>query len=157
MDTLVFRGLHLAPVPLNLAGKDLGLVGLGSYIINAQGGCNDCHTAPPYAPDHDPYLEQPKRVNGANYLAGGQPFGPGIVSSNITPCRAGKPAGLELDEFLILMRTGKDPDDPSGRLLQVMPWPVFGEMTDCDLRAVYEFLRAILAHNEGTCAPDPGE
>jgi hypothetical protein len=70
---------------------------------------------------------------------------------------AGKPAGLELDECLTLMRTGKDPDDPSGRLLQIMPWPVYGDMTDCALRVVYEFLRATPARNEGTCAPDPGE
>lgn len=28
-------------------------------------------------------------------------------------------------------------------LLQVMPWPVYGEMLESDLRAVYEFLRAI--------------
>ena len=36
-------------------------------------------------------------------------------------------------------------------LLQVMPWPVYGKMTTCDLRAVYEFLKAIPAH-EG-CIP----
>ena len=28
-------------------------------------------------------------------------------------------------------------------LLQVMPWPVFGKKTDRDLKAVYEYLRAI--------------
>ena len=28
-------------------------------------------------------------------------------------------------------------------LLQVMPWPVYGKMKDRDLRAIYEFLRAI--------------
>ena len=28
-------GFEIAPVPLNLAGKDRALVGLGSYIVNA--------------------------------------------------------------------------------------------------------------------------
>ncbi len=28
-------------------------------------------------------------------------------------------------------------------LLQVMPWPVYANMTDRDLKAVYEFLRSI--------------
>jgi len=27
-----------------------------------------------------------------------------------------------------------------------MPWPVYGKMTDRDLRAVYEFLSAIPSH-----------
>ena len=33
----VYRGFQIAPVPLNLEGKDCRLVGLGSYIVNAQG------------------------------------------------------------------------------------------------------------------------
>ena len=43
-------GFSIAPVKLNLEDKDPELVGLGSYIVNAQGGCNDCHTCPSYAP-----------------------------------------------------------------------------------------------------------
>ncbi|MBV9225301.1 MAG: hypothetical protein JOY85_14810, partial [Acidobacteriaceae bacterium] len=31
----VRRGFEIAPVPLNLKGKDRYLVGLGSYIVNA--------------------------------------------------------------------------------------------------------------------------
>jgi hypothetical protein len=40
------------------------------------------------------------------------------------------------------MRTGRDSGD-SNRILQLMPWPVYGKMTDLDLRAVDEYLRAI--------------
>ena len=39
-------GFRISPVKLNLKHKDPELVGLGSYIVNAQGGCNDCHTCP---------------------------------------------------------------------------------------------------------------
>ena len=40
-------GFAIAPVPLNLAGKNRALVGLGSYIVNAQADCNGCHSAGP--------------------------------------------------------------------------------------------------------------
>ncbi|HEX4961824.1 MAG TPA: cytochrome C [Thermoanaerobaculia bacterium] len=139
-------GYRIAPVSLNLRHRDRNLVGLGSYIVNAQGGCNDCHTNPPYAAGGDPYQGQPKKFNAERYLAGGTPFGP-VISRNITPNDDGLPAGLSLAEFKNVMRTGHDPDAP-GRLLQVMPWPVYQSMTDNDLRAVYEYLRAI-PHLEG--------
>jgi hypothetical protein len=34
-------------------------VGLGSYLVNAQ-GCNDCPTWPNFAPGHDPFARQPQ-------------------------------------------------------------------------------------------------
>jgi hypothetical protein len=139
-------GFDIAPVPLDLQAKNSKLVGLGSYIVNAQGGCNDCHTNPPYAPGGDPFKGEPERINVEGYLAGGQAFGL-FVSRNLTPCEDGE---LEwtFEEFLQIMRTGVDLEDdehPPGNtpLLQAMPWPVYGKMTTCDLRAVYEYLRAI--------------
>jgi hypothetical protein len=45
-DRRVLNGFKLSPVPLDLRNLDPALVGLGSYIVNAQGGCNDCHTVP---------------------------------------------------------------------------------------------------------------
>jgi hypothetical protein len=32
-------------------------IGLGSYLVNAQ-GCNDCHTWPNFAPGHDPFARR---------------------------------------------------------------------------------------------------
>src|SRR5690606_38167492 len=52
----ILRGYQISPVPLDLRGKDLELVGLGSYLVNAAGGCNDCHTNPPFAPGGDPFM-----------------------------------------------------------------------------------------------------
>jgi hypothetical protein len=152
----IVRGYLITPVPLDLRGKDPVFVGLGSYNINAKGGCNDCHTAPPYAPGGDPFAGEPKRINADRYLAGGVPFGPPgdpntPVSRNLTPrASTGLPAGLTWDQFRRTMRTGADlkhrpPFAPSetNDLLQVMPWPVFQNMTERDLRAIYEYLRAI--------------
>ena|SRR5438874_3656910 len=147
-DSRIAQGFAIAPVPLNiLHERDKRQIGLGSYLVNAVGSCNDCHTFPNYAPGGNPFLGQKEQINTAVYLAGGRPFLTPTnqliaVSRNITPDAQGRPAGLELDEFLSLMRTGIDPDRP-GHLLQVMPWPVFGKMTDDDLRAIYEYLQAI--------------
>jgi mono/diheme cytochrome c family protein len=134
------RGLSISPVPLDMDGKDRNLVGLGSYIVNAQGACNDCHTNPPFAPGGDPFLGEPEQINSEHFLAGGRPFGPEIVSPNITPDASGNPGGLSYEEFQYLLRTGREAD---GDILQVMPWPIYRNMTDRDLRAIYEYLRAI--------------
>jgi len=153
----VKKGLKIAPVLLNLQGKNRALVGLGSYIVNAQAGCNDCHTCPSYAPGHNPFDGVGDgQINATNYLAGGTNFGPGpggqdIVSANLTPDSNGKPAGLDFDEFLELIRTGHDPDEPD-EVLQVMPWPIFRNMNKKDLRAIYEYLTSIPPASAGTCA-----
>ncbi|PTL79438.1 cytochrome C [Vitiosangium sp. GDMCC 1.1324] len=134
------KGFTLSPVSLNLEGKDRDLVGLGSYIVNAQAACNDCHTNPPFAEGGNPFLGQPEKINSDHFLAGGMSFGPGIVSPNITPDASGNPAGVDFTEFESLMRTGKEED---GGILQVMPWPIYKNMSDRELRAIYEYLRAI--------------
>jgi hypothetical protein len=135
---------QFGPNFLNMAGKNRALVGLGSYLVNTT-GCSDCHTYPNWATGGNPYLGQkPEQINTARYMAGGRPFiPPGVVSANITPDQAGNPAGLTLAEFIKVIRTGHDPDQPSGVLLQVMPWPLYRFKTDRDLTAIYEYLRAI--------------
>jgi hypothetical protein len=152
LDTLqarIDRGFEIAPVPLNLEGKDRNLVGLGSYLVNATGACNDCHTNPSYVEGHDPFLGQSEKINKARYLAGGTAFGP-FVSRNLTPRANGLPANLTFEQFRIVIRRGYDlkgrepfvPSKSADRL-QVMPWPVYSHMRLADLRAIYEYLRAI--------------
>jgi len=155
-ESQIRQGFAITPVPLDLRGKNRALVGLGSYIVNAQAACNDCHTCPSFTPGHNPYDGiGDGQVNGANYLAGGVHFGPFIVSANITPDSAGNPAGLTLQQFTHVLRTGEDPDH-AGSVLQVMPWPVFRNMTEHDIRAIYEYLRSIPHAEPGTCG-GPGE
>jgi hypothetical protein len=140
----VVRGREIVPpgVVLNLKGKSRSMVWLGSYIVNTS-GCNDCHTHPSYSPGGDPFQGQPERINAEQYLAGGRMFGPAIKSANLTPDNAGRPAGLTREEFVQTLRTGHNPHDPAGEILQVMPWPTYGKMTTRDLYAVYEYLRAL--------------
>jgi hypothetical protein len=175
-DSRIERGGDIAPVPLNLEGKNRALVGLGSYLVN-QGGCDDCHDTGPaaqFARGGNPFFGQPKQVNPATYLGGGRNFGkisgppsPHIISRNLTPStKTGLPEGDHtFEEFLTIFRTGKDfdhlhpscsalvttncfptnpPNPPfNGDLLQIMPWPNFQELTDHDIRAIYEYLRAV--------------
>jgi len=153
-------GYAIAPVPLDLKGKNRALVGLGSYIVNGAGACNGCHTSPPFAEGGNPFLGQPTQVNASKYLSGGIAFGP-FVSRNLTPNRLGRPAGFTLAQFIEVMRTGKDlknipPPVPSPEvnLLQVMPWPEYRQMTDRDLTAIYEYLTAIPCIGSATrCTP----
>jgi len=149
------HGFEIAPVSLDLTGKDRDLVGLGGYLVNVT-GCNDCHTHPNWAMGGNPFLGEVAQINTAQYLTGGRifstPLGP-IVSRNITPDETGNPAGLTLAEFLSVMRTGHHPGDPPEALLKIMPWPLYRWDTDRDLTAMYQYLRAIppLPNN-----PNPG-
>jgi hypothetical protein len=152
----VQTGFRIVPpnIKLNLKGKDIKLVGLGSYIVNAQGGCNDCHTCPSYTLGHNPFpppvgVSGDGEINSANYLAGGVNFGP-AVSANLTPDATGKPAGLTLEQFQITIRTGHDPVRNDN--LTIMPWPIYRHMTGRDLDAIYTFLSAIPSATPGSCS-----
>jgi hypothetical protein len=181
-ESKIQRGFEIAPVPLNLDGKNRELVGLGSYIVNAQGDCNGCHSAGPrteFSPGGNPYFGQPEKINPATYLGGSRDFGqiagpnsPHIISRNLTPDRTGLPeGGHTFSEFVQIIRTGVDmdhlhpncsatvttncfPPPFDGDLLQIMPWPIYQHMTDHDLRAIYEYLSAIPCI-EGPPAPSP--
>jgi hypothetical protein len=150
-------------------------VGLGSYIVNAVGDCNGCHSAGPqteFVPGGNPYQLSPPfsgktQINTGNYLGGGRDFGPYVslphlYSRNLTPDKRGLPAGgHSYEEFVEIMREGTDfdhvhpsctaPGTPAnclaapfnGELLQVMRWPFFRDMTDHELRAIYEYLSAV--------------
>jgi hypothetical protein len=152
----VQTGFQIVPpnIKLNLKGKDIELVGLGSYIVNAQGGCNDCHTCPSYTPGHNPFpppvgVSGDGQINSANYLAGGVPFGGVAVSANLTPDATGKPAGLTLEQFQITIRTGHDPVRNDN--LTIMPWPIYRHMTGRDLDAIYAYLSALPSATPGSC------
>ncbi len=121
----------------------------------------------------------PKAVNTATYLGGGRDFGqigpiisatvpPHIISRNLTPDDSGLPEqGASFEEFFNSMHNGIDhdllhpnctttittncfPPPFNGALLQVMPWPAYQDWTERDLRAVYEYLKAI------PCIASPG-
>lgn len=101
-------------------------------------------------------------------LYGGPGLGPNIISRNLTPDRTGNPeGGNDLATFMTIVRTGHDFDKlhpncggsvtdncynfpVNGALLQVMPWPVYRNMTDRQLNAIWTYLSAVPcnAHND---------
>jgi hypothetical protein len=126
---LIRIGFEIAPVPLDLKGRNADLVGLGSFLVNAVADCNGCHTAglPPnlnYASNGNPYFNQKAVVDPTVYLSGGQDFGPvgtptgqlgyagpDIIARNLTPDRTGRPeGGHTLAQFIEIMRHGTDLD-----------------------------------------------
>src|ERR1019366_606000 len=155
-DPRIQQGLAIAPVPLNMAGLDPSLVGLGSYLVNAVGDCNGCHTGgtPPnfnYVAGKNPYFGQPTKVDPTVYLSGGQDFGPALPSSdptvyvgpdiiarNLTPDKTGLPeGGHSYADFLQIMRNGTDMDhlhptcvatSPAPKPANCIPAPVHGDL-----------------------------
>ena len=94
------------------------------------------------------------------------PIGPHIISRNLTPDYTGRAeGGNTFEQFLQIIRHGTDldglhppcstaPSNPNcllaipgnevdGNLLQVMPWPVFNNMSTQDLLAIYTYLSSI--------------
>lgn len=144
-DSRVEIGFEIAPVPLNLEGKNRALVGLGSYWVNAVASCDDCHSAGPqtqFAPGGNPYFGQPMKVNASTYLGGGRDFGPlvpipgapHIVSRNLTPDWTGLPAGgRTFDQFREILKTGVDldhlhPTCSPGQTTNCLPPPFDGDL-----------------------------
>jgi len=151
-ESRIQQGFEIAPVPLNLAGKNRALVGLGSYLVNAVGICNACHNSGPgdneFAPGGNPFLLFPlfsgtKEINPKTYLGGGRDFGvlggvagsAHIISRNLTPDKTGRPeGGHTFDEFLRIMRTGVDMDHlhptcPTGTINpSCVPFPFDGDL-----------------------------
>jgi hypothetical protein len=167
-EAKIRRGFAIAPVKLKMRDRNRDLVGLGSYLVNAVSACNSCHSAgteTTYSFGGIPYFGQhPTKINPDVYLGGGDSFGMfgnvEIVSRNITPDKDGRPAGMTFEEFVNVIRTGRDPDQwhptcssssglhciPApfdGSLLQVMPWPAYQNLRRSDLRAIYEYLSVI--------------
>lgn len=150
-DQQVRLGFKLSPVPLKTRGRNIELLGLGSYLVNT-GGCGECHTHPAFLPGSNPFMGQSEAINAEQFMAGGRMFGPAIKAPNITPDEYGRPAGLDFAAFEAAIRTGRKPDG-SGRIMQVMPWPQMGKKTTRELRAMYEYLRSIPSLPD---SPNPG-
>jgi len=151
-DARIAQGLKIAPVPLKMTGLNKNQVGLGSYLVSAIGGCSGCHSNPEFAPGGNPFAGDPTtKIVPSAYLAGGVFFGGTLCSANITPDKNGLPDGLTFTHFVYALRTGHDFREKPKDLLELMPWPTFRNMTNSDLAAIYEYLRAIPSNTEPKC------
>jgi mono/diheme cytochrome c family protein len=97
----------------------------GKYIAVSVAECNGCHT---------------KRDMTGAYI--GEPFGggnniEGFITPNLTPDSSGRIFNWSKQNFIDRFRMGKlHPQSP-------MPWNSFKRMTDEELTAVYNYLKAV--------------
>src|SRR6478672_2838585 len=69
-ESQITIGWRSAPPFLNTQGKNPALVGLGSFIVNAQSDCNGCHSSDPaneYLPTNNPYFLSPPNSGPRKY------------------------------------------------------------------------------------------
>ncbi len=149
----------------------------GEYLVNAVGGCNDCHT--PHimtsqgpAPDLNSFLAGAPQDEKAPAIAAGV-IGPdnwgGMMSvdmttwagpwgvsfsANLTPDPATGIGSWTEKMFIAALRNGKFWG--SGRdLLPPMPWQSYRNMTDNDLHDIYAYLMSLKPVKNVVPAPIP--
>ena len=102
----------------------------GAFLVT-MAACRDCHTP----------MDKGEPLPNMD-LAGGQVFeGPWgrVASANLTPDPSGIPYYDEI-LFLQAIRTGYVKARP---LNQIMPWHIYGGMTDEDLKAIFAYLKTV--------------
>ena len=127
---LFARLIQAAPQPVTdpVAAPDTSTPAKrGAYLVK-MATCSDCHT---------PLNSKFQPIPGME-MAGGNPLGE-VHSANITPDASG--IGY-YDEALFVqtMRTGSV---RARKLNLIMPWWIFRDMTDDDLKAMFAYLRTL--------------
>jgi mono/diheme cytochrome c family protein len=109
--------------PVDLTSPDLVELGRGLVMLANCAGCHTGWEAP----------RTPGLLGGGNLLEGEH----GRVSStNLTPHTSG--LSYSADAFIALIRSGK-----GGTVHPFMPWIVFRNLSDADLRAIHAFLQTV--------------
>ena len=155
---LLAAAAHAQDIPPNRNDP----VKYGEYLVNTS-GCHDCHT--PFVmgsngpePDmarslsghpQDINIEAPATLSepwiaafNATNTAWSGPWGVSF-SANLTPDPdTGVLHDVTEEQFIQSLRTGRH--QGMGReILPPMPWPVYGQKTDEDLKAIYAYLKQI--------------
>jgi len=158
-----------APAPAQISKADM--VKRGDYLVNSM-GCGDCHTPMKMGPNGP-------EPDMTRFLSGHQadeklppppaPSGPWIVTvsgsgtawsgpwgisytQNLTPDMETGLGNYSEAQFVMTIREGKK--QGRGRdILPPMPWQVFKNLTDDDLKSIYAYLRTVKSVKNRV--PDP--
>lgn len=137
-------------------------VARGSYLVKIM-GCNDCHT-PFTMTENGPEPDMTRELSGhpQDFVVGAPPaLGPGgwiwagaatntayagpwgvSFSANLTPDPETGLGRWTADTFIAAIRTGRH--EGQGRpILPPMPYPMYRNATDEDLRAVFAYLQSL--------------
>ncbi len=149
-----------APKPAQLSKAEM--VKRGEYLVNAV-GCHDCHTPHkmgPNGPEPDMSLALSGHQAGQQLPPPPAPSGPWLFTGtgaftawsgpwgisytqNLTPDPETGVAGSYTEEqFVMTIREGKK--QGRGRaLLPPMPWPVYRNFSDEDLKSIFAYLKTV--------------
>lgn len=140
LDFPVSLLVNTMPIKPNLQAKPDrdDLVNYGRYLITAA-ACTDCHTR----------MERGQFV-GEPYAGGNVyplPDGSTVTAANITPHETGI-GNWNREQFIARFKAfSKETYTPRkvepGQFQTVMPWPMYAEMDEHDLGAIYEYLQTI--------------
>ena len=160
-----------APPPAATPSPTPSPVERGKYLVTTS-ACNDCHTPKkmgPNGPEDDmdrmlsghpesmkitkgPKLDMPwMAAAAATFTAWSGPWGISFTA-NLTPDQNTGLGQWTEQMFIDTIRKGKHMGT-SRDLLPPMPWPVYRNMTDDDLKAIFAYLRTIPAVSNHV--PDP--
>lgn len=159
-------------VPATKVLSDAELIARGKYLTTVS-GCHDCHSPKimtPEGPEPDPeriLSGHPKNEKLSNIITTKDwvlfsnnltaAVGPWGVSyaANLTPDETGI-GNWTFKQFETAIRKGKYKGLEGGRsLLPPMPWQMFRNMTDEDLRSIFAYLKSIPPIDNLVPAPIP--
>jgi len=128
----------------------------GKYLVNIT-GCHDCHSPKKDAQGH---VDETRPLSGRPMTTGVPSTTAGEIhtaldltawtgpwgttnSSNLTPDAMTGLPGHKYNEanFIAMFRTGKKPNGVA--ILPPMPWEMYQNMTDDDLKAIWAYLQTI--------------
>lgn len=102
----------------------------GEYLVTL-GACSECHTA----------SEQGRAIAGLEYAGGtvfSGPFGE-VAAANITP----DPSGIAYYDEALFVETMRTGYVKARALNSIMPFGVYGKLTDDDLKAMFAYLQTL--------------
>jgi cytochrome c553 len=143
------------------AAQDQEAVKRGEYLV-ASMGCHDCHTPQKLGPEG---LEPDMSLMLSGHQAGvalpdpPEPKGPWIISASATMTAWAGPWGVSYarnltpdpetgigtwteEQFVRTIKEGRQ-QGRGRQILPPMPWPVYRNLTEQDLRAMYAYLRTV--------------
>lgn len=139
--SMAYPPLRSSSLENNVKPDVSDMVKYGEYMVNAA-ACMDCHTP----------MEKGQFVMPM-YLAGGRTFDLGIfkvTTANITPDSTTGIGKWTEEMFLDKFKLYRDPAAYTanpGKLNSLMPWTLYAQMDDFDIKAIYRYLRTVPAVN----------
>jgi mono/diheme cytochrome c family protein len=125
------RLINSTPQPVDTvpASSDSSPLERGRYLVHVA-HCINCHT---------PRDEKGKPLPGMEFAGGADIDGFGVASANITP----DPSGIGYYDERLFIRTLRTGHVGARPLRPPMPWWVFRNMSDSDLKAIFTYLRTV--------------